>query len=61
LRSGDSGHASGRPAGPDSPCTPSTGTPRLPANTMQTRYLILAALITALAIVVAAAVWFGSL
>jgi len=28
---------------------------------VQTRYLILAALITGLAIVVAAAVWFGSL
>jgi hypothetical protein len=40
---------------------PSSRTPTLPANTMQTRYLILAALITALAIVVAAAVWFGSL
>jgi hypothetical protein len=30
-------------------------------SAVQTRYLILAALITALAIVVAAAVWFGSL
>jgi hypothetical protein len=40
---------------------PSSRTPTLPANTMQTRYLILAALFTALAIVIAAAVWFGSL
>ncbi len=31
------------------------------ARTVQTRYLILAALVTGLAIVVAAAVWFGSL
>ncbi len=30
-------------------------------QTVQTRYLILAALFTALAIVIAAAVWFGSL